>query len=263
MARAVSLSASTKARRSREIEAKLPVGADDATPSAIACALDRARPELAAGAGSVAPPVPRRSARVPVPLGRHNGKLLWYCHAGCSQDRRPGRAAAPRPVRRSAQRPRSHAGKARAKAADWRPLLPVPDDATAASLRLHDSAAGLPGALARRGRARCSTSARFRPGGRLPEGESCRYCYGTLDGPAWLALEGGARRPRPLYRLDLLAKLPPPRRCCWSKGEKVVTAARALLPDYAADHLARWIRSGREASTGHHSGPPRGDLARQ
>ena len=107
--------------------------------------------------------------------------------------------------------------------------MPVPDDAKAASFR-HAKYGRAAGTWRYRDAAGCTLFhvARFdlADGGKvvLPR------VFGVLDGRRgwhWKA----PPTPRPLYRLDLLVKYPTAK-VLLVEGEKVVTAARKLVPDY-------------------------------
>jgi putative DNA primase/helicase len=120
-----------------------------------------------------------------------------------------------------------------APAADWRPILPVPNDAPTG-----------PPSRERRGKPAACWTYRDAAGGllgyvlrfNLPDGDKeflpATWCRHTTTGAcewrfkAWLA-------PRPLYGLDRLAQRPAAP-VVVTEGEKAADAAAKLLPDYVA-----------------------------
>jgi hypothetical protein len=158
-----------------------------------------------------------------------NGRVLVYCHAGCSQDAVIGK------LRKGGLWPANGEWIQRptlsTETADWRPLLPVPSDApppTFAHSRLgrpssawiyRDNSARALGYLARFDTA----------GGKevLPY----TYCESAEGRREWRWQSFPT--PRPLYNLDKLAERPDD----WIlvvEGEKTADAAAELFPDHVA-----------------------------
>jgi hypothetical protein len=167
--------------------------------------------------------------RASLSIGDGDRGIVVHCHAGCSQAdvlaelRRRGlygakpNGAADEPPRRC---PR-----------DWHALVPVPDDAPKATFRHRDYGTPSETWTYRDARRRVLFHvARFD----LPAGGGKQIlprCYGSLDGKPlrwhWCA----APVPRPLYRLDQLAKRPTDP-VLLVEGERSTDAAAALLPSH-------------------------------
>jgi hypothetical protein len=164
-------------------------------------------------------------------LSRRNGKILWYCHAGCSQD---AVTTALRSQGLIPERGNGAAGPATTKKASggWHAAIPVPDGAPEPAFT--HAKHGKPSAAwtYRDGAGRILFyTVRFD----LQDGnkEILPRCYGTLKGKIgwhWKA----PPEPRQLYRLNKLETRPADTPVLLVEGEKTACAAAELFHDHVA-----------------------------
>jgi putative DNA primase/helicase len=180
------------------------------------------------GDGSWSCRCPAHEDRSPsLSLSRRDGKLLWHCHAGCPQDAVTDALRARGLLPRSGNGAAGQATTAKKDDGAWHPVMPVPDGAPEPAFKHHRHGEPSLGWTYRDGADQILFYVvRFdHPDGRK---EILPRCYGTLNGRTGWFWKAPAE-PRPLYRLNQLAKRPPDTPILVVEGEKTVAAASEIF----------------------------------
>jgi putative DNA primase/helicase len=171
--------------------------------------------------------------RASLTLTLKDGRLLWCCHANCSQADVQAELQKRGLLEATNGRTERTTKASTQKAADsWQPIMPVPDDAPKPTF--NHFKLGAPAAAwtyrDREGRVLFYV-VRFELHGGSKE--VLPRCYGTLKGKPgyfWKA----PIAPRPLYRLNQLAERPADMPVLVVEGEKTANAAAKLIEDHVA-----------------------------